>query len=117
MLAAGVADEVNTPLRGVSSYTQMLLNMLPETDPKHALLLKVHRQADRATEIVNNLLNFSRTGSAAEFKASIFIACSMTRCNCSSHSYVAAKSKSFANTQTICRKFTETQSSSSRSLP
>jgi len=67
LLAAGVAHEVNTPLTGVSSYTQMLLNMLPQNDPKHALLEKVRRQADRATDIVNNLLNFSRTGSAAEF--------------------------------------------------
>jgi PAS domain S-box-containing protein len=67
MLAAGVAHEVNTPLTGVSSYTQMLLGMLPKNDPKHALLEKVSRQADRASEIVNNLLNFSRTGSAAEF--------------------------------------------------
>jgi PAS domain S-box-containing protein len=67
LLAAGVAHEVNTPLTGVSSYTQMLLGMLPETDPKHALLQKVRRQADRASDIVNNLLNFSRTGSAAEF--------------------------------------------------
>ncbi|MDX6613604.1 MAG: hypothetical protein QOD75_2790 [Blastocatellia bacterium] len=67
LLAAGVAHEVNTPLTGVSSYTQMLLGMFPETDPKHALLQKVRRQADRATDIVNNLLNFSRTGSATEF--------------------------------------------------
>jgi len=48
LLAAGVAHEVNTPLTGVSSYTQMLLGMLSETDPKHALLLKVRRQAERA---------------------------------------------------------------------
>jgi hypothetical protein len=67
LLAAGVAHEVNTPLTGVSSYTQMLLGMLNETDPKHALLQKVRTQAERATNIVNNLLNFSRTGSAEEF--------------------------------------------------
>ena len=41
--------------------------MLNETDPKHALLQKVRTQAERATNIVNNLLNFSRTGSATEF--------------------------------------------------
>ncbi|HEV2862082.1 MAG TPA: ATP-binding protein [Pyrinomonadaceae bacterium] len=67
LLAAGVAHEINTPLTGVSSYTQMLLGMLAETDPKHALLQKIRRQTDRATGIVNNLLNFSRTGSATEF--------------------------------------------------
>ena len=67
LLAAGVAHEVNTPLTGVSSYTQMLLGMLNENDPKHALLQKVRSQAERATNIVNNLLNFSRTGNATEF--------------------------------------------------
>ena len=67
LLAAGVAHEVNTPLTGVSSYTQMLLGMLNENDPKHALLQKVRTQAERATNIVNNLLNFSRTGNASEF--------------------------------------------------
>ncbi len=66
LLAAGVAHEVNTPLTGVSSYTQMLLGMIPETDPKHALLEKMQRQTDRATNIVGNLLNFSRTGNAVE---------------------------------------------------
>ncbi len=67
LLAAGVAHEVNTPLTGVSSYTQMLLGMIPETDPKHALLRKVQKQTDRASNIVGNLLNFSRTGNAADF--------------------------------------------------
>jgi signal transduction histidine kinase len=45
----------------------MLLGMIPETDPKHALLQKVQKQTDRASNIVGNLLNFSRTGNAAEF--------------------------------------------------
>lgn len=66
LLAAGVAHEVNTPLTGVSSYTQMLLSMIPETDPKHALLQKMQRQTERASNIVSNLLNFSRIGSVSE---------------------------------------------------
>lgn len=66
LLAAGVAHEVNTPLTGVSSYTQMLLGMVPDTDPKHALLQKMHRQTERATNIVSNLLNFSRIGSVTD---------------------------------------------------
>jgi PAS domain S-box-containing protein len=67
LLAAGVAHEVNTPLTGVSSYTQMLLGMIPETDPKHLLLQKVAKQTDRASNIVGNLLNFSRAGNAGDF--------------------------------------------------
>jgi PAS domain S-box-containing protein len=67
LLAAGVAHEVNTPLTGVSSYTQMLLGMIPDTDPKHALLQKMHRQTERASNIVGNLLNFSRTGNSTDF--------------------------------------------------
>ncbi|MBK7705812.1 MAG: PAS domain S-box protein [Acidobacteria bacterium] len=67
LLAAGVAHEVNTPLTGVSSYTQMLLGMIPETDPKHALLKKVQKQTERASNIAGNLLNFSRSGGSADF--------------------------------------------------
>jgi hypothetical protein len=67
LLAAGVAHEVNTPLAGISSYTQMLLGMVPDTDPKHALLDKMQRQNERASNIVTNLLNFSRAGGGAEF--------------------------------------------------
>ncbi|MEP7340165.1 MAG: ATP-binding protein [Acidobacteriota bacterium] len=60
LLAAGVAHEVNTPLTGISSYSQMLMQQMPETDPRHHLLDKIYRQTSRASSIVNNLLNFSR---------------------------------------------------------
>jgi two-component system, NtrC family, sensor kinase len=62
LLAAGVAHEVNTPLAGISSYTQMLLQQVPETDSKRKMLEKIQTQTLRASGIVNNLLNFSRTG-------------------------------------------------------
>nr|MCU0238712.1 PAS domain S-box protein [Pyrinomonadaceae bacterium] len=67
LLAAGIAHEVNTPLTGVSSYTQMLLGMIPETDPKHKLLQKIQTQTERASNIAGNLLNFSRAGNSSEF--------------------------------------------------
>ena len=68
LLAAGVAHEVNTPLAVISSYTQML------TKQEHAdvrlapILEKITQQTFRASEIVNGLLNFSRTG-GSEFSS------------------------------------------------
>jgi two-component system, NtrC family, sensor kinase len=60
MLAAGVAHEVNTPITGISSYAQMLLDDTPQTDPHYEILKKVERQTFRAARIVNNLLEFAR---------------------------------------------------------
>jgi len=61
LLAAGVAHEVNTPLAVISSYTQMLSKQLQGDPQKSGVLEKIIRQTFRASEIVNNLLNFSRT--------------------------------------------------------
>ena len=68
LLAAGVAHEVNTPLAVISSYTQMLTKQLRDDTRLAPVLEKITQQTFRASEIVNGLLNFSRT-SGAEFTA------------------------------------------------
>mgnify|MGYP000938771824 CR=1 FL=1 len=62
LLAAGVAHEVNTPLTGISSYTQMLLEQADASDPRTQILEKIERQTFRAAKIVNGLLTLSRPG-------------------------------------------------------
>jgi PAS domain S-box-containing protein len=61
LMAAGVAHEVNTPLAVISTYAQMLAKRISDDEQKSVLLDKIAKQTFRASEIVNSLLNFSRT--------------------------------------------------------
>jgi PAS domain S-box-containing protein len=71
LLAAGVAHEVNTPLTGISSYTQMLLEQADATDPRTQILEKIERQTFRAAKIVNGLLTLSRPGTPGNERSSV----------------------------------------------
>ena len=66
LLAAGVAHEVNTPLAVISTYAQMLSKQVSGDEAQSKLAEKIAKQTFRASEIVNSLLNFSRT-SPTEF--------------------------------------------------
>jgi len=71
LLAAGVAHEVNTPLTGISSYTQMLLENADPADPRTQILEKIERQTFRAAKIVNGLLTLSRPGTPGGERAQV----------------------------------------------
>ncbi|HZN54194.1 MAG TPA: ATP-binding protein [Candidatus Polarisedimenticolaceae bacterium] len=60
LLAAGVAHEVNTPLTGISSYAQLLLEEMALDDPRRETLTKIETQTRRASTIANSLLNLAR---------------------------------------------------------
>jgi len=60
-----VAHEVNTPLAVISTYAQMLAKQVSDDSQKSLILDKIAKQTFRASEIVNSLLNFSRTSTTS----------------------------------------------------
>ncbi len=59
MLSAGIAHEINTPLTGISSYCQFILEN-PEDEDNFELIQKMQEQVIRANKITRTLLDFSR---------------------------------------------------------
>ncbi len=59
-LAADVAHELNNPLQGIVAYSHLLLERLPGEDSTKVSIQKIVTQANRCTEIIRGLLDFSR---------------------------------------------------------
>jgi len=59
LLSAGIAHEVNTPLTGISSYCQFILDN-PQDPDNTELVFKIQEQVQRANKIIRTLLDFSR---------------------------------------------------------
>ncbi len=58
-LASGIAHELNNPLTSVIGFSQLLLEQDTPEDIKEDIEI-VHREAQRAAEVVKNLLTFAR---------------------------------------------------------
>ncbi len=63
-IAAGVAHEINNPLGGIVLYSNLILEDLPEENKRERENVeKIIYQANRCRQIVQNLLDFSRSPS------------------------------------------------------
>ncbi len=60
MLAGNIAHELNNPLTGLRSLTQVLLQEVAEESTLHADLVEIEKAAGRSQRIIKNLLDFSK---------------------------------------------------------
>ncbi|OGP64689.1 MAG: hypothetical protein A2170_16945 [Deltaproteobacteria bacterium RBG_13_53_10] len=59
-LAAGIAHEINNPLGGILIYASLIMEDLPEGDPKRQDLARIVQETSRCKDIVKSLLEFAR---------------------------------------------------------
>ncbi len=59
-LGAGIAHELNSPLAGILSITEVLLKRVKKDDPNHFFLEKIRDASLRARNIIVDLLSYSR---------------------------------------------------------
>lgn len=71
LLVAGVAHEINNPLTSVMTFSNLMLEKLPEGDPNRERLKMMTFEANRARTIVKQLLSFARETPARPVMISI----------------------------------------------
>lgn len=59
-LAAGVAHEINNPLTGVLTFSQLLMEQFPPESSEHQDLRVIYQETMRCRKIVRGLLEFAR---------------------------------------------------------
>ncbi len=59
-MGAGIAHELNSPLAGILSITEVLLGRLPKEDPNYFLLEKIKNATVRSKYIILDMLTYSR---------------------------------------------------------
>ena len=59
-LAAGIAHEINNPLTSVLTFSSLLLEQCPASDPRHAKLKMVVKETTRVRNIVRQVLSFAK---------------------------------------------------------
>jgi two-component system NtrC family sensor kinase len=65
-LAAAVAHEINNPLEAIKNSLYLLVSETPETDPNYRFLEIASRETQRVSQVIRQMLGFSRPPAAAE---------------------------------------------------
>src|SRR3989338_6468748 len=60
-LAGGIAHDLNNQLTPIKGYLDLLLNQTDPANSAHRLLSEASQAADRCAEVVQRLMNFSRS--------------------------------------------------------
>jgi len=59
-MTAGVAHELNNPMMSILNFIQYCIKHTTEDDKRYVVLKDAERESLRSSEIINNLLTFSR---------------------------------------------------------
>jgi signal transduction histidine kinase len=71
ILAAGIAHEINNPLTSVLTFSNLMLEQMPEDDPRREKVKIMARETERARIIVRQLLSFAKETKLTKKKTNI----------------------------------------------